>query len=179
MTDGVPIRPAARVVLLDDDDRVLMLRIHDPAVTRGPNPITADFWLLVGGGVRDGETYEEAAYREVVEETGIRAVRIGRCVWTQEKLVAGPTGEPQLVRGRYFVGRVASGSAVSFDDHEPYEASTIVGCRWFSRAEILAREGAETFVPRGLGDLLGDVLDGVVREPIPIRPQSSEDGPGR
>jgi 8-oxo-dGTP pyrophosphatase MutT (NUDIX family) len=79
MTDGVPIRPAARVVLLDDDDRVLMLRIHDPAVTRGPNPITADFWLLVGGGVRDGETYEEAVYREVAEETGIRAVTIGRC----------------------------------------------------------------------------------------------------
>src|SRR5262249_124348 len=79
----------------DVDDRLLMLRIHDPSATRGPNPITADFWLLVGGGVQPGETYEQAAYREVVEETGLREVTIGRCVWTQEKLVADPAAQRQ------------------------------------------------------------------------------------
>ena len=37
-------------------------------------------------------------------------------------------------------------------------ATTIVGYRWFSHAEILAREAHETFLPPGLGGLLGDVL---------------------
>jgi 8-oxo-dGTP pyrophosphatase MutT (NUDIX family) len=138
--EDIKIRPSARVVLLDDADRLLMLRIHDSSATRGPNPITADLWLLVGGGVQAGETYEQAAYREVFEETGIREVSIGPCVWTQDKLVSNPNGELEMVVGRFFVGRVAAGNPVSFSGHEPLEASTIVGYRWFSHAEILARE---------------------------------------
>jgi 8-oxo-dGTP pyrophosphatase MutT (NUDIX family) len=155
-------------VLLDDEDRVLMLKIHDPSATQGPNPITADFWLLVGGGVEPGETYEQAAYREVVEETGIRAVSIGRCVWTQEKLVTDPAGELQMVIGRYFVGRVGSATAVSFDGHEPFEAATTVGYHWFTREEIVAREAEETFLPPGLGTLLADVLGGAAGDPVSL-----------
>jgi 8-oxo-dGTP pyrophosphatase MutT (NUDIX family) len=166
--EDTKIRPSARVVLLDDADRLLMLRIHDPSATRGPNPITADFWLLVGGGVQPGETYEQAAYREVVEETGMRDVSIGRCLWTQEKLVTNPSGELELVVGRFFVGRVASGTPVSFTGHEPLEASTIVGYRWFSHEEILVREADETFLPPGLGGLLRDVLNDTVATPVPL-----------
>ena len=164
----IKTRPAARVVLLDDEDRVLMLKIHDPSATRGPNPSTADFWLLVGGGVQPGESYEQAAYREVVEETGIRDVTIGRCVWTQEKVVSDPAGEVQRVIGRYFVGRVASGVTVSFAGHEPLEASTIVGFRWFRQHEIVAREADETFVPPGLGTMLADVISGAVGDPVSL-----------
>jgi 8-oxo-dGTP pyrophosphatase MutT (NUDIX family) len=158
MPDQIRLRPSARVVLLDADDRLLMLKLHDPSVTRGPNPISADFWLLVGGGVEPGETYEEAARREVFEETGIRDVSIGPCVWTQEKVIAGPEGELWLVRAQFFVGRVAANSPVDFSGHEQLEASAIVRYRWFTRDEILAREPQETFLPPGLGRLLGDVL---------------------
>jgi 8-oxo-dGTP pyrophosphatase MutT (NUDIX family) len=168
VSEEIKTRPTARVVLLDDEDRVLMLKIHDPSVTRGPNPITADFWLLVGGGVKPGESYEQAAYREVVEETGIQDVTIGRCVWTQEKVVADPAGEVQQVIGRYFVGRVASGVAVSFAGHEPLEAATIVGYRWFRQDEIVAREADETFVPPGLGTLLTDVINGAAGDPVSL-----------
>jgi 8-oxo-dGTP pyrophosphatase MutT (NUDIX family) len=158
MPDDVKVRSSARVVLLDEDDRLLMLKIHDPSATRGPNPVPADFWLLVGGGVKPGESHEEAARREVCEETGIRDVSIGRCVWTQEKLVTNPMGELELVLARFFVGRVATGSLIDFSGHEPLEASTITGYHWFSPDEILAREAKETFLPPGLGRLLADIL---------------------
>ena len=143
-------RPTARVVLLDEDDRLLMLRIHDPATTL-PTP---DFWLLVGGGVEPGETYEEAARREVREETGIRDVEIGRFLWARERIMA----DGVLMTARYFLARVPSGSPVTFDGHEPLEAATTVGYRWFRHEEILAREATETFLPVGLGRLLGAVL---------------------
>jgi ADP-ribose pyrophosphatase YjhB (NUDIX family) len=156
-------RPTARVVLLDAADRLLLLRIHDPSATQGPQPLPADFWLLVGGGVRPGETYEAAARREVVEETGLRNVTIGHCVWTRERPMLGPDGRLGVMKARYFLGRVGSSAPeVTFDGHEPQEAATTVGHRWFRRDEILAREGVETFLPRGLGGLLGDVLAGVV-----------------
>ncbi|SCL40320.1 ADP-ribose pyrophosphatase YjhB, NUDIX family [Micromonospora pallida] len=168
MSVAAKVRPTARVVLLDENDQLLMLRIHDPSATRGPNPLPADFWLLVGGGVKSGESYEEAARREVFEETGIRDVSLGPCVWTQEKLVVNPTGEPELVRARFFVGRVPAGSLIDFAGHEPLEASTITGYQWFTREEILAREARETFLPPRLGSLLGDVLSGDLADPVSL-----------
>lgn len=147
------VRLGARVVLLDDDDRALLLQVHDPRANRGHNPITMDFWLLPGGGVEPGETFEEAARRELLEETGIGGVVIGRCVWTQEKLVGGWAGEPWLVRERFFLGRVRSGTPVGAGDDE-----VIVDHRWFTRREILARQDTETFQPPVLGALLGEIL---------------------
>ncbi|MEV6427064.1 NUDIX domain-containing protein [Nocardia sp. NPDC051463] len=61
------IRTSARVVLLDDDDRVLLMRGHDPETP------DISFWFTVGGGVDPGETLRAAAIRELWEETGHRA----------------------------------------------------------------------------------------------------------
>jgi 8-oxo-dGTP pyrophosphatase MutT (NUDIX family) len=164
------VRPTARVLLLDADDRVLLLRIHDPGATRGPQPITADFWLLVGGGVQRGESHVEAAYREVVEETGLRDAVIGPCLWTRERPMLAPDGQMGLMKVRFFLGRVASSApAVNFDGHEPLEAATTMGYRWFRHDEILTREPTETFLPKGLGGLLGNVLAGTIpADPLPL-----------
>ncbi|MFI6866525.1 NUDIX domain-containing protein [Nocardia sp. NPDC050406] len=58
------VRTSARVVLLDENDRVLLLRGHDPKVPDVP------FWFTIGGGVDPGETLRAAAIRELYEETG-------------------------------------------------------------------------------------------------------------
>lgn len=60
-------RTAARVVLLDSDDRLLLL--HYPANPSLGHAI--ERWLLPGGGRDQGESYEDAARRELHEETGL------------------------------------------------------------------------------------------------------------
>jgi ADP-ribose pyrophosphatase YjhB (NUDIX family) len=58
-----PERHAARVVLLDPQDRVLLMRYDD-------GPPNGSHWATPGGGLEPGESYQEAALRELAEETG-------------------------------------------------------------------------------------------------------------
>ncbi|MCK2217971.1 NUDIX domain-containing protein [Actinomadura sp. ATCC 31491] len=64
--DHAPVsaRPAARVVCLDRDGRVLLLHWYD-RVAR------AEVWEPPGGGIDPGETPLDAARRELTEETGL------------------------------------------------------------------------------------------------------------
>jgi 8-oxo-dGTP pyrophosphatase MutT (NUDIX family) len=63
--DGLLFRRAARVILLDERDRVLLIRGHDL------DQPERSWWFTIGGGIDAGESALEAAIREVREETGI------------------------------------------------------------------------------------------------------------
>lgn len=56
----------ASVALVDRRGRVLLQE-------RDQHPrVDPECWGFPGGGVEDGETYEQAAYRELAEETGVQ-----------------------------------------------------------------------------------------------------------
>ena len=57
------LRLAARVILLDPDDRVLLMRYDD-------GPPNGSHWTTPGGGLNEAEDYRAAALRELAEETG-------------------------------------------------------------------------------------------------------------
>ena len=57
-------RSAARLVVVDPYNRVLLLQHVRPSGQR--------LWATPGGGLEDGETFEEAAAREAHEELGVR-----------------------------------------------------------------------------------------------------------
>jgi 8-oxo-dGTP diphosphatase len=59
--DGHDTRVGAYAVLIDDAERILLALWNE-----GPTPA----WTVPGGGVEEGESPEEAAVREVREETG-------------------------------------------------------------------------------------------------------------
>lgn len=65
---GTPVEPvrrtAARVLLLDEQQRVLLLSGTDPLVG-------SRWWITPGGGADNGEALAETAIRELAEETGL------------------------------------------------------------------------------------------------------------
>lgn len=66
MNDPRIERHLAAVMLVDADGR-LLLQHRDAAA-----PVSPSQWTMPGGGVEPGESPEEAAHRELLEETGLR-----------------------------------------------------------------------------------------------------------
>ena len=141
-------RRAARVVLLDADDRVLLLRCQEPGAERA-------FWITPGGGLEDGETHEQAALRELREETGLIDAELGPCVWTRTHTF------PWLNRlyrqqERFYLVRCA-GHAVCPMQRTQEELMVLTEHRWWSAPELAAAAG-EHFAPRRIAELLEQLL---------------------
>ncbi|HET9257284.1 MAG TPA: NUDIX domain-containing protein [Pseudonocardiaceae bacterium] len=81
---GAPApRVSARVLLLDQADRVLLLHVRDPAEPE------RHWWELPGGGVEPSETLAQAAIRELAEETGIvlPELMLGQRWWSHSEVL--------------------------------------------------------------------------------------------
>ncbi|MDP9465373.1 MAG: NUDIX domain-containing protein, partial [Actinomycetota bacterium] len=75
MTDpveGLRIRQAVRALVIDPDQRVLLVRFEFPTATR---------WALPGGGLEPGEDHLDALRRELEEELGLVDAVIGPQIW--------------------------------------------------------------------------------------------------
>jgi 8-oxo-dGTP diphosphatase len=160
-------RQTARVVLLDPEDRVLLLKGRLPSERQGPA-----FWFTVGGGLEDGETLAEAAAREALEETGFADVVLGPVLWRDEQVLEDLHGERRLFVQRYILARTAGGP-ISRDGWQDYEHDLTDDARWWTLDELRAAD--ETIYPIGLAELLAEALAGrIAAEPLLI---ATVDGP--
>ncbi|MCY4114456.1 MAG: NUDIX domain-containing protein [Chloroflexi bacterium] len=154
------VRPTARAVLLDRQDRVLLI-LATISVGRDHGP--ESFWHMPGGLIEPGETAEQAARRECAEETGIRNISVGPCVW-HRRHVAQWHGRWYDWRERYFLARTdhVHTTARHMEGHEREEFREH---RWWSLDEL--RRSDEIFVPGRLAELLPPLVAGdLPSEPI-------------
>ena len=137
-------RRAARVLLVDDERRVLLQNCCDPA-----DP-TRRWWNTTGGGIDDGESPEQAAVREVHEETGLRIDGVGPVVHTRvTEFTFG--GSAYRQSEDYFLVRTSAFHAAP-TGHSDLEMQAVLGMRWWSREEL--RSTAERVYPEELADVL-------------------------
>ena len=140
-------RPSARLLVLDPDLNLLLFRfVHKDGPMAG-----ADFWATPGGGVEDGETFAEAAIRELREETGIVVTDVGPSIATRAFELLLPDGERVWAEEQFFVVR-ADDRTLTRDAWTALEREVMADHRWWSVEELAAT--AATVWPEDLPGML-------------------------
>ena len=139
------MRHSAKVLFLDPEHRTLLFEGCNPN-----DPSAGTWWFAPGGGVEDGETFEQAARREVWEETGQRITALGPHVTsTQESFTF--MGRRIRQRTAYFIKTTAA-FTVDRSGWTDLEQASIVDVRWWPREEL--RTTSSTLWPADIADLL-------------------------
>lgn len=155
LPDGLPLieRDVVRMVVIDPQIRVLLFLIHEPL-----HPDQGSCWELPGGGIEPGETYLDAALRELREETGIlaRSADVGPPNWRRRAtfLHAGARHLQNEVVVRVRVPQSSVDGTNQLDD----EKATFLGFRWWPVAAI--ESSTQRFYPGRLPLLLRRFLAG-------------------
>jgi 8-oxo-dGTP pyrophosphatase MutT (NUDIX family) len=142
------IRHAVRVVMLDVHDQILLFRIVNPETGES-------FWCSPGGGIEGSESAEQAARREVCEETGLAADLSSMVeIWHRRHVF---TWRDKTIdqRERWFFTRTSHFEPTR-GGHTAAELVDLQESHWWSVPQM--RESTAVFVPLDLAALLDDLI---------------------
>ncbi len=156
--DGLRIRSAVRALVIDPEDRVLLVRFEFPGEgTR---------WALPGGGVEPNESDHEALQRELAEELGLLDASIGPHIWDRLHIVPFVSGEFDGQRERIYLVRSRAFEPRPHMSWPELHAEFLFEIRWWHPHELAV---GLPFAPQALHDHLHRLLrDGPPNQPVDV-----------
>ena len=147
-------RSCVRVVLRDRAGRILLFRAELASRTAG------HWWELPGGGIEPGESYQQAAVREIREETGldISLAAVGPPRWRRTATWTA-RGIRRLQHEVVVAVQLdADAPTIASSGQTAEELEEYVDARWWDVADLVA--STERFYPGQLPELLPAFLAG-------------------
>lgn len=157
-TAGLRIRQAVRALILDPDDRVLLVRFEFPNSGRK--------WALPGGGVEPGESDHEALRRELHEEVGAPTFEIGPHIWNRLHIIPFIDGLHDGQAERIYLVRTPTFEPSPALSWEQLNAEYVFEVRWWRLDEL---HTAQPHAPAALTQHFAALLrDGPPNEPVDV-----------
>ena len=154
------IRQAVRGLIVDELNYVLLALLQFP---------TRSVWVLPGGGIEADEEHHEALHRELREEVGLYAPRIGELLWTRTHVIPFSDGKWDGQRDHAYLVRTTRFDPQPELSIEQLRSEYLVELRWWSVEELSLAVDDVFFAPLHLPQLVADVVhNGPPAEPIHI-----------
>jgi 8-oxo-dGTP pyrophosphatase MutT (NUDIX family) len=161
------IREAVRGLIIDDNRRVLLVRLQFP---------DGAVWLLPGGGVESGEAHHDALTRELAEEVGLSDPVIGAHVWTRTHVMPmfnstwdGQRDFAYMIHTDYFDPQPRL-------SQEQLVAENVSEIRWWALEELSSYDGDDFFAPIELAEIVSDIIEnGVPLQPLQLHQEGLEE----
>ncbi|WP_192459335.1 NUDIX hydrolase [Musicola keenii] len=144
-------RPASRLLVINAQLRVLLFRFeHKDDAMAG-----RAYWATPGGALEEGESFTQAAIRELWEETGLNITDPGEEIAQREFVMMMPNGKEVLADERYFIIRIQYHD-LDCSQWTEHEKKIMRRYDWWGMDEL--RQTQETVYPDNLPALLEPYL---------------------
>jgi len=138
------------LIVLSPENRVLLFCFcHKEDALRGKT-----YWATPGGGLEHNETFEQAALRELREETGLTRDSAGPQIASRTFEMMLPSGETVLAEERFFIIH-ADQSDIDRSRWNSNEKNVIREHHWWTIEELT--QTTEIIFP---ADLIIEILEG-------------------
>jgi len=151
-----PVRSSIKILLLNEKNELLLMCADDPKTTSADGKYIGKFWFTVGGQIEENESINEAAIREIYEETGIKKeeIELGPIVWFGEfDLIL--NGVLTRLKQKFMVAKTNQKN-VFLKNPTSWEKNVITEFKWYSLDEI--KNTNEIIYPALLSEYLPDII---------------------